>query len=43
VKRVPGTRNSAADALSRRPATENDRSEAEKEDIDAFLDYLVSA
>jgi hypothetical protein len=41
VKHVPETKNSAADALSRRPATESDHSEAEKEDIDAVLDSLL--
>jgi hypothetical protein len=43
VKHVPGTKNSAADALSRRPATESDRSEAENEDIDAFLDNQLTS
>jgi reverse transcriptase-like protein len=40
VKHVPGTKNSATDALSRRPATENELHEAEREDFDAFLDQL---
>ena len=43
MKHVPGTRNSAADALSRRPATKNNRSGAEKGDIDAFIDTLIQS
>ncbi|KAK5788043.1 hypothetical protein VI817_010539 [Penicillium citrinum] len=38
VKHVPGNRHTAADALSRRPATEEDLYECEKEsDIDNFV------
>ena len=38
VKHVPGNKNTAADGLSRKPATQREIDEAEREDIEEFLE-----
>lgn len=43
VRHIPGVKNVVADALSRRPATERDRQQAEKEeDIDEWVNAQLS-
>ena len=43
VKHVPGTKNTVADGLSRRPATEEDVKEAENDNTEEFLDAQFSS